>query len=99
MDQLDFVGELNGSGGISGGGISGGSGVSFGDNEVRTFETDSSERKNEYDVDDADADADDDDSGRIRIGGDIQLDTMDIHSLNDSQNINAPPLLEDIEIL
>ena len=97
VDQLDFVGELNGSGGISGG--SGGSGVSFGDNEVRTFETDSSERKNEYDVDDADADADDDDSGRIRIGGDIQLDTMDIHSLNDSQNINAPPLLEDIEIL
>ena len=107
VDQLDIVGELNGSGGISGGGISGGSGgsisggsgVSFGDNEVRTFETDSSERKNEYDVDDADADADDDDSGRIRIGGDIQLDTMDIHSLNDSQNINAPPLLEDIEIL
>jgi hypothetical protein len=27
------------------------------------------------------------------------LDTLDIHSLNESQNINAPPLLEDIEIL
>ena len=93
VDQLDFVGELNGSSSSSG------TGVSFGDNEVRTFETDSSERKNEYDADDADADADDDDSGRLRIGGDIQLDTMDIHSLNDSQNINAPPLLDDIEIL
>jgi hypothetical protein len=104
-DQLDFVGELNGSSmntGDSGSGSGGGgtSGVSFGDNEVRTFETDSSERRNEYavDADDAD-DADDDDSGRIHIGGDIQLDTLDIHSLNESQNINAPPLLEDIEIL
>jgi hypothetical protein len=97
-EQLDFVGELNGSSG----GTAGTGGVSFGDNEVRTFETDSSERRNEYardaDADDAD-DADDDDSGRIHIGGDIQLDTMDIHSLNESQNINAPPLLDDIEIL
>ena len=97
-EQLDFVGELNGS---SSAGSSGG--VSFGDNEVRTFETDSSERRNEYardDADDADdADADADDSGRIHIGGDIQLDTLDIHSLNESQNINAPPLLDDIEIL
>ena len=95
-EQLDFVGELNGS---SSAGSSGG--VSFGDNEVRTFETDSSERRNEYardDADDAD-DADADDSGRIHIGGDIQLDTLDIHSLNESQNINAPPLLDDIEIL
>ena len=96
-EQLDFVGELNGSSASSA------SGVSFGTNEVRTFETDSSERRNEYarDADDADADADadDDDSGRIQIGADIQLDTLDIHSLNESQNINAPPLLEDIEIL
>ena len=94
-EQLDFVGELNGSN-------TAGGGVSFGTNEVRTFETDSSERRNEYarDADDADdADADTDDSGRIQIGGDIQLDTLDIHSLNESQNINAPPLLEDIEIL
>jgi hypothetical protein len=93
-EQLDFVGELNGSSSSSS------SGVSFGNNEVRTFETDSSERRNEYavDADDAD-DADDDDSGRIHIGGDIHLDTLDIHSLNESQNINAPPLLEDIEIL
>jgi hypothetical protein len=93
-EQLDFVGELNGSNTAGG--------VSFGTNEVRTFETDSSERRNEYarDADDADdADADTDDSGRIHIGGDIQLDTLDIHSLNESQNINAPPLLEDIEIL
>jgi hypothetical protein len=95
-EQLDFVGELNGSSSSS----SSSSGVSFGNNEVRTFETDSSERRNEYavDADDAD-DADDDDSGRIHIGGDIHLDTLDIHSLNESQNINAPPLLEDIEIL
>lgn len=101
-DQLDFVGELNGSSAASTGGSAGsGAGVSFGENELRTFETDSSERVNEYarDSDDADADADDDDSGRIRIGADIQLDTLDIHSLNESQNINAPPLLEDIEIL
>jgi hypothetical protein len=90
-EQLDFVGELNGSSSTGSGG------VSFGDNEVRTFETDSSERRNEYDADDADAD--DDDSGRIQIGADIQLDTMDIHSLNETQNINAPPLLDDIEIL
>lgn len=96
-DQLDFVGELNGSST----GTGGSGGVSFGENELRTFETDSSERINEYDAgaDDADADADDDDSGRIKIGADIQLDTLDIHSLNESQNINAPPLLEDIEIL
>ena len=102
-EQLDFVGELNGSSAASTGGSAGaGAGVSFGENELRTFETDSSERVNEYDAgaDDADADADDDDdSGRIRIGADIQLDTLDIHSLNESQNINAPPLLEDIEIL
>ena len=79
----------------------GGGGVSFGENQVRTFETDASERKNEYmshDADDAD-DADDDDSGRLNIGGDIKLDTLDIHTLNDTQNINAPPLLDDIEVL
>jgi len=100
-EQLDFVGELNGSAASTGStGSSTGAGVSFGENELRTFETDSSERVNEYarDADDADAD-DDDDSGRIKIGADIQLDTLDIHSLNESQNINAPPLLEDIEIL
>ncbi len=103
-EQLDFVGELNGSAASTGstGSSTGavGGGVSFGENELRTFETDSSERVNEYarDADDADAD-DDDDSGRIKIGADIQLDTLDIHSLNESQNINAPPLLEDIEIL
>jgi len=107
IDQLDFVGELNGStastgGGGGGSGVGGGGvGVSFGENELRTFETDSSERVNEYarDADDADADADDEDSGRIKIGADIQLDTLDIHSLNEYQNINASPLLEDIEIL
>ena len=111
IEHLDFVGELNGSNASSAGGSrgidsssssssSGISGVSFGDNEIRTFETDPSERRNEYArSDDAADDADEDDSGRIQIGGDIQLDSLDIHSLNESQNINAPPLLEDIEIL
>jgi hypothetical protein len=116
VGQMDFVGELNGSspdpatttsldnsnGATTDSSKSGGmSGVSFGENQVRTFETDAQERKNEYmsnDADDAD-DADDDDSGRLNIGGDIRLDTLDIHTLNDSQSINAPPLLDDIEIL
>jgi hypothetical protein len=125
IENLDFVGELNGSGdsggsgsggsgsgsggsggdggggsGGDGGGGSGGSGgVSFGENEIRTFETDASERKNEYMRDDDGADADDDDSGRLSIGDDIKLDTLDIHTLNDVQHINAPPLLDDIEVL
>ncbi len=116
IDQLDFVGELNGTATASStsesesmhdndtsssnnGSNSGG--ISFGENEVRTFETDSSERKNEYMTHDDDADADDDDdmSGRLNIGGDIRLDTMDIHTLNDMHEINAPPLLDDIEVL
>jgi hypothetical protein len=109
IDQLDFVGDLNGSAnalaseltttannGLDSG--SGGGGISFGENQVRTFETDASERKNEYMTDDADAD-DDDDSDRLQIGGDIKLDTLDIHTLNDMQSINAPPLLDDIEVL
>ena len=53
-------------------------------------------------TDDADADTggdDDDDDGRLQIGGDIKLDTLDIHTLNDMQSINAPPLLDDIEVL
>jgi len=67
---------------------------------VRTFETDPSERKNEYMSHDDDADGDDDDDGgRLKIGGDIKLDTLDIHTLNETQNINAPPLLDDIEVL
>lgn len=108
LEQMDFVGELNGSSpdpsssGLDNNTDSGsGSGVSFGENQVRTFETDSQERKNEYmshDADDAD-DADDGDGGRLNIGGDIRLDTLDIHTLNESQSINAPPLLDDIEIL
>ena len=112
IDQLDFVGELNGTAASSAsdhendtsssniGSNSGG--ISFGENEVRMFETDSSERNNEYMTHDADADADDDNddgSGRLNIGGDIRLDTLDIHTLNDTQNINAPPMLEDIEVL
>lgn len=110
IGQLDFVGELNGSdavassstSGLSDGTTAGSvSGVSFGENQIRTFETDSQERKNEYashDADEAD-DADDDSSGRLNIGGDIKLDTLDIHTLNETQNINAPPLLDDIEVL
>jgi hypothetical protein len=108
IDQLDFVGELNGSSNLGNdssssslAASSGGGGISFGENEVRTFETDSSERRNEYMSNDND-DADDDDdsgSGRLNIGGDIRLDTLDIHTLNDSQELNAPPLLDDIEVL
>ena len=104
IENLDFVGELNGSSSASSfeentiSQTPTNSGVSFGNNEVRTFETDASERKNEFMTDDADAD-DDDDSGRLQIGGDIKLDTLDIHTLNDMQSINAPPLLDDIEVL
>ncbi len=118
IDQLDFVGELNGATtpintelssnneGYNNADSSSSSsgGISFGENEVRTFETDSSERKNEYMTHDADMDADDDDdddnnSGRLNIGGDVRLDTLDIHALNDIHGINAPPLLDDIEVL
>jgi hypothetical protein len=120
IDQLDFVGELNGASAIlSASSVdshdtnsshrinddndtvkSGGSGISFGENQVRTFETDASERKNEYMThDNDDADDDEGDSGRLRIGDDIRLDTLDIHSLNDIQELNAPPLLDDIEVL
>jgi hypothetical protein len=64
---------------------------------------DASERKNEYmtqDDGDGDGDGDDEgDSGRLKIGGDIRLDTLDIHTLNDIQELNAPPLLDDIEVL
>lgn len=116
VGQLDFVGELNGSTPPDSSSASSGldnneytdnatttttsGGVSFGENQIRTFETDSQERKNEYMTHDADdADDDDGDSGRLNIGGDIRLDTLDIHTLNDSQSINAPPLLDDIEIV
>jgi hypothetical protein len=115
IDHLDFVGDLNGSAAaprpeIDSGHFSNNTsnegfssdnnntgGVSFGNNDIRTFETDSSERINEYAAHD---DADDEDSSdRLQIGGDIQLDTLDIHSLNMGQNINAPPLLDGIEVL
>jgi len=110
IDHLDFVGDLNGSSTPTTPSESPATdtnsiavtsnGVSFGENEVRTFETDASERKNEYMTNDDDADNDDDDeSGRIKIGGDIKLDTLDIHTLNDIQSIQAPPLLDDIEVL
>ena len=113
VGQMDFVGELNGStpdpsssSGLDNNNYTDNAtitsgGVSFGENQIRTFETDSQERKNEYMTHDAD-DADDDgdgDGGRLNIGGDIRLDTLDIHTLNDSQSINAPPLLDDIEIV
>ena len=103
------MGELNGSaaaavgatiGEYSNGGGSTSGGVSFGDNDIRTFETDSSERKNEYASSHDDAD-DEDSNDRLQIGDDIHLDTLDIHSLNMGmgQNINAPPLLDGIEVL
>ena len=112
IEQLDFVGELNGSSSslvaegaessssssLSTSG-SGSGGVSFGENDVRTFETDASERINEYmSHDDGDAE-NEDDTGRLTIGDDIRLDTLDIHTLNNTQEINAPPLLDDIEVL
>ena len=104
IENLDFVGDLNGmtdpSSSESAGSIAINSGVSFGDNEVRTFETDASERRNEYESrSNDDADDDDGDNGRINIGGDIKLDTLDIHTINDNQTINAPPLLDDIEVI
>jgi hypothetical protein len=112
VGQMDFVGELNGStppdssssgldnNNYTDNATTSSGGVSFGENQIRTFETDSQERKNEYMTHDADdADDADDDSGRLNIGGDIKLDTLDIHTLNDSQSINAPPLLDDIEIV
>ena len=102
IENLDFVGDLNGTTdpSESTGSIAINSGVSFGDNEVRTFETDASERRNEYESrSHDDEDDDDDDNGRINIGGDIKLDTLDIHTINDNQTINAPPLLDDIEVL
>jgi hypothetical protein len=49
--------------------------------------------------DDDDTDDDEADVGRLKIGDDIRLDTLDIHTLNDIQEINAPPLLDDIEVL
>ena len=103
IGQLDFVGELNGTTSPPPSSSGSSSGISFGENDVRTFETDASERKNEYmnnnHADDADDDDDDNGGGRLNIGGDIRLDTMDIHTLNDVQELNAPPLLDDIEIL
>jgi hypothetical protein len=112
IGQLDFVGELNGSSPETvsstvndneymSRSVNTDSGVSFGENDIRTFETDASERRNEYDVGEADNDNDDDDgnSGRLNIGGDIRLDSLDIHTLNDIQEINAPPLLDNIEVL
>jgi hypothetical protein len=109
IDQLDFVGELNGTANVitsettttaNDTSARGSSGISFGENQVRTFETDASERKNEYMThDDDDTDDDEADVGRLKIGDDIRLDTLDIHTLNDIQEINAPPLLDDIEVL
>ena len=106
IDHLDFVGELNGSiaaNEIVSQGESGTAnascGVSFGNDEIRTFETSSSERINEYNNNHDDDDGDDEMSDRLNIGGDINLDTLDIHSLNESQNLNTHPLLDDIEVL
>jgi hypothetical protein len=103
-DTLDFVGELNGSSAATDyhtpSSENTGAGVSFGENDIRTFETDASERKNDYGDGYADNnDTDETENDRLTIGGDIRLDTLDIHTLNDTQDINAPPLLDDIEVL
>jgi hypothetical protein len=107
IGNLDFVGELNGSSIAPADQITSNSdnnnsntdniGVSFGSNDIRTFETDSSERVNPFmSHDDAD---DEDSSDRLQIGGDINLDTLDIQSLNIDQSSNVPPLLDNIEVL
>jgi hypothetical protein len=96
-DSVNTNNEIVNDASESGSGGSG-SGVSFGENQIRTFETDASEYMSR-DADDADDADDDDGSGRLNIGGDIKLDTLDIHTLNDTQNINVPPLLDDIEVL
>jgi hypothetical protein len=108
IGNLDFVGELNGSSIApvdqtasntenNNNNNTDNIGVSFGSNDIRTFETDSSERVNPFmRHDDAD---DEDSSDRLQIGGDIDLDTLDIHSLNIDQTLNAPPLLDNIEVL
>ncbi len=107
IGNLDFVGELNGSSIAPADQINSNSdnnnsntdniGVSFGSNDIRTFETDSSERVNPFmSHDDAD---DEESSDRLQIGGDINLDTLDIQSLNIDQSSNVPPLLDNIEVL
>jgi hypothetical protein len=107
IGNLDFVGELNGSSIAPADQTASNSdnnnsntdniGVSFGSNDIRTFETDSSERVNPFmSHDDAD---DEDSSDRLQIGGDINLDTLDIQSLNIDQSSNVPPLLDNIEVL
>ena len=107
IGNLDFVGELNGSSIAPADQINSNSdnnnsntdniGVSFGSNDIRTFETDSSERVNPFMSND---DADDEESSdRLQIGGDINLDTLDIQSLNIDQSSNVPPLLDNIEVL
>jgi hypothetical protein len=107
IGNLDFVGELNGSSIAPADQTTSNSdnnnsntdniGVSFGSNDIRTFETDSSERVNPFmSHDDAD---DEESSDRLQIGGDINLDTLDIQSLNIDQSSNVPPLLDNIEVL
>ena len=107
IGNLDFVGELNGSSiapadqttsnNDNNNSNTDNIGVSFGSNDIRTFETDSSERVNPFmSHDDAD---DEDSSDRLQIGGDINLDTLDIQSLNIDQSSNVPPLLDNIEVL
>jgi Family of unknown function (DUF5764) len=76
-------------------------GIKFGSDEVKSFEPVFEEQrimfgdKGEDNDDDDDYDEDD----RLNIGGAVDLDITDVHSLNTSQSLNAPPLLGDIEVL
>ena len=69
-------------------------GVSFGENQVKSFEPEYEAKPRRFGDDD-----DDDDELRINIGDSVNLDILDVHSLNQSQHLDAPPLLDDIEIL
>jgi hypothetical protein len=69
--------------------------VSFGENQVKSFEPEFDEHLQSFDV----GDIDNDDDDRLKIGADVNLDIMDIHSLNEDQRISAPPLLDNIVVL
>jgi len=70
-------------------------GVSFGENQVKSFEPEYETKPRRF----GDDDDDDDSEGRINIGDSVNLDILDVHSLNQSQHLDAPPLLDDIEFL
>jgi len=76
-------------------------GIKFGNDEVKSFEPVFEEQRIMFGDkgEDNDDDYDDDDDERLNIGGAVDLDITDVHSLNTSQSLNAPPLLDDIQVL